>query len=78
MAYFNKGDRVAWSQSVATSQAEGSIMLADAVSSADPDAKYGKVTGVANDEKTYFTVKLDGYDNEKTLTHEELVKVSNS
>lgn len=71
---FEVGDEVAWSPDYATQHARGSVGLRTAVEANAPDAKFGKVTGIGNDEGTYFDVEFeDG--STMTLTHHELVKV---
>lgn len=75
MAAFEVGDRVAWDHEEATKHADGSIVREDAFKANAPAARFGAVLAVANDEGTWFDVKLDD-GTDITLTADELVKVA--
>lgn len=76
MAAFEKGDKVAWSHGYAVQHAEGSIVGRDVVEALAPDASFGVVKKIANDEGTWFEVQLDGSKDTVVLTQDELVKVA--
>lgn len=74
---FNKGDRVAVSHNLSAYASE-TVLRDDSLGVVgDPNLKTGVVQGAANDEKTYYDVKIDGGDT-VTVTFEELVKVAAS
>ena len=75
---FAAGDRVAWDHGYATDHADGSVVRAEAVAAKAPQALFGTVQDPApsNPEGTYYHVLLDGAQEPKELTSDELVKVS--
>ncbi len=75
MSYFEAGDRVAWSHVMAWEHGAKSVVRAAAVRSRDPEAQFGTVLGPGNDVGTYWTVRLDGVDEPRVLTTDELVRV---
>lgn len=81
---FEKDDRVCWSHSFATQHAEGSIVYAEAVPQLPEDhpeyggpgsGQFGTIVGPDNDEQTWWQVQLDGEDEVRVLTEDELVKI---
>ncbi len=72
---FDAGDRVAWHPVEASRHAAGSILRVDAL---PEDAQVGVVEGVANDEGTWFSVLLDGEEEARVLTQQEIVKVGDA
>jgi hypothetical protein len=72
---FKKDDHVAWSTTLAPQHGEGSVLQRTSVASQDPGARLGTVTGVANDEGTYYTVDF-GKGEKRVLTADELVRVT--
>lgn len=74
---FAAGDRVAWDHGYATDHADGSVVRAEAVAAKAPQALFGTVQepAPANAEGSYWNVLLDGAQEPKVLTSDELVKV---
>ncbi len=70
---FAEGDRVAWSHSVATPHGVGSIVRLSYIQSQDPSALFGTVEEEV--ERNLWTVLLDGEDDPRTLTADELVRL---
>lgn len=78
MPKFKQGDSVAWGHKLGALHGEGSVLkksAIDATHAVEEDVSYGVVTGVANQEQTWFSVALEG-DVERVLTADELVLVA--
>ena len=75
MSYFDVGDRIAWSHVVAPDHGQKSVIRASAVLAKDALAQLGTVIGPANDVDTWWEVTLDGSENSRVLTKDELVRV---
>lgn len=78
MSAFEKGDRVAWSHEEATKHADGSILRASVLG--DPgdepgSGQRGNIVDAANEEGTWWEVQLDGDDETRILTSDELVRI---
>ena len=74
-AYFEKGDRVAWSHVVATEHGQKSVARASAVLARDSAARLGTIVQQDPNVRTWWEVKLDGVEETRVLTQDELVRV---
>jgi len=76
MSLFEKGDLVGWSHREATKHAPGSILYASVLGEPGDEpgsGQRGTIVGPANEQETWWDVKLDG--DTLTLTGDELVKL---
>lgn len=74
MSYFTAGDRVAWSHVVAPEHGAKSIVRASVVLARDPSTLLGTIVG-PGEVATWWEVRLDGSDDTRVLTKDELVRV---
>lgn len=72
--HFQKGDSVAWSQTVAVEHGTGSVARKTAIQARDSAAKYGTIVGPSKTYPNSYTVRF-GKDDERDLTFEEIVRV---
>lgn len=72
---YELGHRVAWSHVVGPEHGARSIIKAQVVLARDASARLGTVVAPANDAGTHWEVKLDGDEESRVLTADEIVRV---